>query len=235
MIEAKGQFSARGDIIDIFPPGHEMPVRLELFGDELESIRRFDYRTQRSIDSLDRVAIAPALEYVVDPGSRLKAESLIRRDLERLVQRLRLKGENETADRLKTGVEQHLIRLARPEGLDLLDVYFTYFYGEGATVLDYMDDRFISVFVEPASIQDAGETLRRELLEHRQNFFLQGELLLPEQFEPTFNAGELLSGGKCPAVFFNLFGKNGFFCLYDVITFLLKASLLPRSVETDGR
>ncbi|MDR2879559.1 MAG: DEAD/DEAH box helicase [Fusobacteriales bacterium] len=57
MLERKGEWSKRGDIVDIFPPSYENPVRMEFFGDELESIRFFDIDTQKSISKTDKIAI----------------------------------------------------------------------------------------------------------------------------------------------------------------------------------
>lgn len=61
-----GDFAVRGGIIDIFPPGHGEPVRLDLFGDVLEGLRRFDPATQRSTGRLDRLDLAPASEVILD-------------------------------------------------------------------------------------------------------------------------------------------------------------------------
>lgn len=58
-VERLGQFSARGGIIDIFPLNAVQPIRLELFGDEIDSLRQFDSATQRSLDSLERAVILP--------------------------------------------------------------------------------------------------------------------------------------------------------------------------------
>lgn len=58
-VEQRGHFAVRGDIIDIFPVNEEKPVRIELFGDEVDTIRHFDEVSQRSIDSLDAFTIAP--------------------------------------------------------------------------------------------------------------------------------------------------------------------------------
>ena len=57
MLEKKGEWSKRGDIVDIFPPSYENPVRMEFFDDELESIRFFDIDTQKSISKTDRIEI----------------------------------------------------------------------------------------------------------------------------------------------------------------------------------
>ncbi|GAB4234837.1 MAG: transcription-repair coupling factor [Elainellaceae cyanobacterium] len=57
LVEMEGQWSRRGDIIDVFPVASELPVRLELFGDELDQIREFDPATQRSLDGVDRLVL----------------------------------------------------------------------------------------------------------------------------------------------------------------------------------
>lgn len=59
LVESEGQWSQRGDIIDVFPVSAELPVRLDLFGDELEQLREFDPATQRSLDRLDRLVLTP--------------------------------------------------------------------------------------------------------------------------------------------------------------------------------
>ena len=63
LVETEGQWGQRGDIIDVFPVSSELPVRLELFGDELERIREFDPSSQRSLDSVDRLVLTPT-DYV---------------------------------------------------------------------------------------------------------------------------------------------------------------------------
>ncbi|MEA1958112.1 MAG: transcription-repair coupling factor [Chloroflexota bacterium] len=66
MVEAPGGFSRRGGIIDVYSPAHPMPARIELFGDEVESIRFFDPATQRSIETVDEITIVPAREMSFD-------------------------------------------------------------------------------------------------------------------------------------------------------------------------
>ncbi len=59
LVETEGQWSQRGDIVDVFPVAAELPVRLDLFGDELDQIREFDPVTQRSLDNIDRLTLTP--------------------------------------------------------------------------------------------------------------------------------------------------------------------------------
>jgi transcription-repair coupling factor (superfamily II helicase) len=67
MIDGVGQFSVRGGILDIYPFDTDTPYRLEFFGDEVESVRRFDAGTQRSLESLEQITVAPAREVVLTP------------------------------------------------------------------------------------------------------------------------------------------------------------------------
>jgi len=62
-IEAPGQFAVRGGILDVYPLTEELPIRIELWGDEVDSIRTFDVETQRSIENLEEVSICPAVEF----------------------------------------------------------------------------------------------------------------------------------------------------------------------------
>ena len=64
-----GDYAIRGGIIDVFPPGESGPVRMDLFGDELESARRFDPVTQRTVENLDRIEFAPVSEVILDDVS----------------------------------------------------------------------------------------------------------------------------------------------------------------------
>lgn len=68
-VREAGEFSIRGGIIDIFPAGDELPVRLDLFGDEVESIRRFDPLSQRSGEKLKEFTLRPATEFFLDDDS----------------------------------------------------------------------------------------------------------------------------------------------------------------------
>ncbi|MEW6598996.1 MAG: transcription-repair coupling factor [Pseudomonadota bacterium] len=68
-VSEKGEFAIRGGVIDVFPPGAEEPVRLDLFGDTLESVRSFDPLTQRSTRQLTEVDLLPVSEVLLDPAA----------------------------------------------------------------------------------------------------------------------------------------------------------------------
>src|SRR5215207_971320 len=82
-VEERGQFAVRGGILDLYPATEEQAIRVELFGDEIESMRRFSVFTQRSLGDAERVELAPAAEISaehrqeVDPGSFLAPLDLV--------------------------------------------------------------------------------------------------------------------------------------------------------------
>ncbi|NBB51786.1 transcription-repair coupling factor [Rhizobium sp. CRIBSB] len=68
-VSERGEYAVRGGVIDVFPPGFEEPVRLDMFGSELESIRAFDPATQRSTRQLSDISLAPVSEALLDAGT----------------------------------------------------------------------------------------------------------------------------------------------------------------------
>ncbi|MCE5265543.1 MAG: transcription-repair coupling factor [Deltaproteobacteria bacterium] len=79
LVEGKGEFSVRGNMVDLFPPSAVHPFRMEFFGDELESIREFDESTQRSLRELAEFMLFPAREVILTPERRERAVRNIRR------------------------------------------------------------------------------------------------------------------------------------------------------------
>lgn len=68
-VREAGEFAMRGGIIDIFPSGHENPVRIDMFGDEIESLRSFDPATQRTLGALENFSLQPVTEFFLDEDS----------------------------------------------------------------------------------------------------------------------------------------------------------------------
>ncbi len=78
LVEDAGTFSLRGDILDVFPALHDAPVRLEFFGDTVESMRSFDPDTQRTIEAIDELTLLPARELFFSDTTRKEAERSVR-------------------------------------------------------------------------------------------------------------------------------------------------------------
>lgn len=86
-VEQSGQFSVRGGIIDIFSLTEENPWRIELWGEEVDSIRSFDVESQRSIENLDEIDVYPATEMVLTEAARERGIKAIRRRQKRALRR----------------------------------------------------------------------------------------------------------------------------------------------------
>lgn len=121
-IEGPGQFAVRGGILDVFPLTEEVPVRIEFWGDEIDSIRTFDVDSQRSIENLEEIEIYPATDFPEEEGKRVsfldyfdKKESILFLDEPA---RLLEKGEGVEAEyleaqknRLEAGMEVTDVRI----------------------------------------------------------------------------------------------------------------------------
>ncbi len=99
-VEAPGQFSVRGGLVDVFDLTEENPYRIEFWGDEIESLRSFDITSQRSIDRLGQIEIYPAAESLASEGELAAACKKIRNEGKKRVDELRDKFLTKEAHRL---------------------------------------------------------------------------------------------------------------------------------------
>jgi transcription-repair coupling factor (superfamily II helicase) len=76
IVERRGEFALRGGVFDVFPPAAERPVRAELWGDEVTSLRQFALASQRSLGEVDHVVVPPCRELVADASTRTRASEL---------------------------------------------------------------------------------------------------------------------------------------------------------------
>ena len=109
-MEASGQFSIRGGIIDIFPLTEENPWRIELWGDEIDSIRSFDVESQRSVENLTEIRLYPASEIILDEGRIQEGLKKIKKEAKTCESRLREQFKTEEAARLSGHVKDSASR-----------------------------------------------------------------------------------------------------------------------------
>lgn len=176
-VSRPGQFSRRGGILDIYPSTAETPVRIELFGDEIESIRAFDVTTQRSTRTLDRLTFGPARELRltasrVEPAlERIQAAFLRRRE------ELIAAGERAALDTLSNRVEDDVTRLRNGVFFDGIEEYLPYLVPQDICALDYLAPNALVVVDEPGQIRAHWDRLRHEMGESRDRRWARGELL----------------------------------------------------------
>ncbi len=124
LIYAPGQFAVRGEILDIFTPYDQLPVRIELFDTEIESMRSFDLTSQRSVNAVAQLEVSAATLLVHDDACFARAEKLIRRQY---------KGVPERMEALLDSVENMV-------NTQQLEYYLDYFYEEPAMLWDYLGE-----------------------------------------------------------------------------------------------
>ena len=131
LIDGRGEFSVRGGIIDISTTDNT-GIRIELWGDEIDSIRHFNIISQRSIDNIEKIEIFPAHEYILETS------------IEKIAQNI---SNNVYPENISEKVESDLEKIRNGEYISKIDRYFNSFYGKQETVLEYIDDKYL-VFVD---------------------------------------------------------------------------------------
>ncbi len=192
-VESPGQFAVRGGILDIYNLADECPYRLELWGDEIDSIRSFDAESQRSIEQVDKVIIYPATEYVMSAAVRDRGLKMIDQDMKRQVKRLKDGQNYETATRLTQVIAELKENLEISSASSGIDSLVQYFYGHTVSFLSYFDrDDSLIVLDEPARAAEKGEAVTTEYRESMMGRLEKG-YVLPGQTDAIYECRKILA------------------------------------------
>ena len=142
--ESPGEFTARGGILDVFPPALAHPVRIEFFGDEIDSVRYFDPDTQRSLENIGEVVISPSAEFIPDEREKHRALEAIIKEYDRRIRSVKKEyGSSEAPvsdGRIET-LEMHRGRIADLFGqntnVQLYSDFIEYFDTDKTGLWDY--------------------------------------------------------------------------------------------------
>ena len=143
-VEGPGQFSVRGDIVDIYPPDMQSPARLEFWDEEIDSIASFDLMSQRRDASLNKIYLSPAREVLF--GSCEETAAALREAVKKA------RGKHRTA--LETAMAPDLAQLDAGQMPEAMDKYYGLRYPQPATLLDHMDGPIL-ILDEVGGIRDA--------------------------------------------------------------------------------
>lgn len=199
-VDGMGQFSIRGGIIDIFPLTEEQPVRIELWDDEVDSIRSFDPESQRSMMQLEQVVIYPAAELVLAKDQIQGGILLLEKEGKKQEKAFRDRMKNEEAHRIITIVRELCEELREGFEVSNLDGYIRYFCKETVSFLDYMKDAGkkggLTIFLdEPQRLQEKADTVETEFRESMTNRLEKG-YLLPGQTDLLFSSRTTLAAAQ---------------------------------------
>ena len=209
LCEGVGQFAVRGGIIDVFATGNDHPIRIELWGDEVDSLSFFDVETQRRADNIDSIKIYPANELPFNPTD--------------LVEKLEnyLQNTKKLTDTQRTFINADI--LALNSGLSVSpDLYIPFLYEKCATIFDYTTD-CITIVCESGNINERLKsifTLEKEDI----SALLESGKLCPKSAKMRLDSGELYSHFS-DAVYFENFPRSSYeLSLKELISFNFKRS-----------
>lgn len=192
-VEAPGQFSIRGGIIDIFDLTEENPYRIELWGEDVESIRSFDILSQRSIEKLESVTIYPATELILSEDELHSGIRKIQAECKVHAAKLREEMKTEEAHRIETQVRElseQLLELGLSRSAVNLESYVRYFYLELSAFSDCFERSKSCIFIEePLRVKEHAAAVELEFRESMMHRVEKG-YILPGQMDILYSAEE---------------------------------------------
>ena len=174
LIDGRGEFSVRGGIIDISTT-ETTGIRIELWGDEIDSIRHFNIISQRSIDNMEKAEIFPAHEYVLDSSIEEVEKNI---------------NQNVYNENISKKVEEDLEKIRNGEYISKIDRYFNSFYKEQETILDYISSKYIIFIDEYNKIAQRSESIELDN-ENTIKALIEKERIIPDSLKNYAELEEL--------------------------------------------
>jgi transcription-repair coupling factor (superfamily II helicase) len=179
VVERPGTFGHRGSLVDIYPPNSSEPVRIDWFGDEIDSIRTFDPGTQRSVEQLRSVTLVPASEALPEWG-QAAAEALARLDL----------AACNSATRQRMLEERD--KLVEGTFFEGIEYYMPYLYPRPSTLLDALPANTLLLVDDMVALETAALGMEKQALRLRSEMIEDGQL--PPNFAVPYFTWEELKG-----------------------------------------
>jgi transcription-repair coupling factor (superfamily II helicase) len=187
-VAGRGESARRGGIVDVFPPSLALPIRIEFFGDEIDSLRSFDPTDQRTVGTIERAALLPASEFLLPAGGAAAIRERLGRAAARLPERLaadldRFDSESLQAGRAATKGAATFSDATRAMAVgDAAEVWAAHL--APATGLDHIGPGTLLLLDEPGDIAEAATFLWRQADERRAELVEAGEL--PKDWPSTY-------------------------------------------------
>ncbi|MGE5328756.1 MAG: transcription-repair coupling factor [Deltaproteobacteria bacterium] len=175
IVDAKGQFAVRGGILDFFPYEQSLAVRIELFGDTIDSIRNFDISTQRSVEMINEVEVFPVRESIINIKEIPNVIEAIEKEYNNYSKII--KAQPDRLNKLGETINSDIEKIKENKSLENIDRYFDYFNEEWNTLLDYCQPESIIILDEPQKSYIKGETVFKEFSEIFKAMLEKGSIL----------------------------------------------------------
>lgn len=161
LIEGKGQFSVRGGIIDI-AISEKQGVRIEFWGDEIDSIRYFKIESQRSTDMLKEIDIYPAHEYVLEKPLDEVVQTILDKDY---------------TEKQREMVEEDVEMIKTEDYISKVDRYFNSFYTKSASLFDYLEKDYLIFLDEISKIKARADNITKDNKNITQSLLEKGKAI----------------------------------------------------------
>ncbi|MBR1757891.1 MAG: transcription-repair coupling factor [Lachnospiraceae bacterium] len=191
-VEQPGQMAVRGGILDIFPLTEETPYRVELWDDEIDTIRAFDVESQRSVENVSMLTIYPAQEFILTDEQEQWGFARMEEDLKKQTKKLRDLGHPEAAHTLEMTVREFKENREFLQGYAGVDAFLPYFYDTIVSFFDYFRDLDAVFFLDEAA--RLTEKIEVTETEFRESMFgrLEKGYLLPKQLDTLISGGRVI-------------------------------------------
>ncbi len=191
-VQAVGQYALRGGILDIFPLTEELPARIELWGDEIDTIRSFDVESQKSVENIESVTIYPAAELVLSDMEKQKGIERLLAEAEEVSDKLRKEFKTEEAYRILSTAKTLAEEWSQLSICAGMDAYLSYFCEERTCLLDYFDPKDTQIFFdELGRCVERGQQTEAEFSESMKQRLAMG-YILPGQMKELFMQKEIM-------------------------------------------
>lgn len=174
LVEGYGQFAVRGGIVDIFPINMKNAVRIEFWGDEIDSIRLLDNLSQRSIEKLESTVIFPMREFIFNENELDIAIKNVRSELEKTASGYQKKGLKEENENIKKNINEILEKMQNLKNFSGIENYADFFEFEKFSLIDFLNKDCLVFIDEPARISTHSENVHYEFQESIKNRILKG-------------------------------------------------------------
>jgi len=203
MVSAPGEFSIRGGIIDIYPLTEELPVRIELFDTEIDSIRTFSLEDQRSQQKLDSILIGPASEILLQPEHLENGAKALEAGLAKSLKKMKSESSKEL---LVENISQELELLKDGNQNQQIFKYLSLFYSQPASLLDYLPTNGAVILDEISRIYETSDSLDKEEAEWYTDLLSEGEII--HGLTLSHNFTNLMQNTSLPLVYLSLFLRH---------------------------
>ncbi len=214
-VESPGQFCVRGGIVDVFDLTEENPYRIELWGDEVDSVRSFDILSQRSVEKLESICIYPATEFVLSEDRMRAGLRKVEEEAKERERYFRDRHQPEEAHRIAMQIKELQEQLLEWKNKVNLESYVRYFYEDTVTLPELLHNMGADplYFVdEPVRVKEQADAVELEFRESMEQRALKG-YVLPGQTHILYGGEQVAAALQRSMVFTlaTLDGQGGFF------------------------